>query len=126
MNLSKFVFLAGGFAASPWVFREVERLIGAQGLKLSRPDTTYVHCLRSVWPIYTWTRNKAVAVGAISHYLDHFVVGRIVRYTYGTPASVMFDPSDPEHRKRAHKMFLGITGQFQLDTFGATLFKVDK
>jgi hypothetical protein len=45
-------------------------------------------------------------VGAISHYLDHFVVGRIVRYTCGTPASVKFDLSDPEHRKRAHKMFL--------------------
>jgi len=38
-----FVFLAGGFGASPWLFREVGREIG---LKLSRPDTqTYVHLL---------------------------------------------------------------------------------
>ena len=65
-----------------------------------------------------------MAAGAISYYLDHFVVGRIIRYTYGTPASTMFDPSDPEHRRRADKMFLGITGQLQLDVFSPTLFKV--
>ena len=65
-----------------------------------------------------------MAVGAISHYLDHFVVGRIIRYTYGTPASIMFDSLDPEHRNRTDKMFLGITGQLQLDVFSPTLFKV--
>jgi hypothetical protein len=69
-------------------------------------------------------RNKAVAVGAVSYYLDRLVVGRIVRYTYGTPASIAFDPADPEHRKRTGKMFLGITGQLQLDAFSPTLFKV--
>ena len=66
-----------------------------------------------------------MAVGAISHYLDHFVVGRIIRYTYGTPASVMFDSSDPEHCNRSDKIFLGITGQLQLDIFSPTLFKVN-
>ena len=65
-----------------------------------------------------------MAVGAVSYYLDRFVVGRIIRYTYGTPASVTFDPSDPEHRRRSGKMFLAITGHFQLDVFSPTLFKV--
>lgn len=66
-----------------------------------------------------------MAVGAVSYYLDdHPVVGRIVRYTYGTPASTSFDKTDPEHLKRAEKMFLGITGQFQLNVFSPTLFKV--
>jgi len=65
-----------------------------------------------------------VAVGAVSYYLDHFVVGRIVRYTYGTPGSTTYDPSDPEHRKRAHKKYLGIIGEIQLDIFSPTLFKV--
>jgi len=65
-----------------------------------------------------------VAVGAISHYLDHFVVGRVVRYTYGIPDSVEYDPSDPEHRKRSHERYLGITGKFQLDIFSPILFKV--
>jgi len=102
------VFLAGGFAASPWLFRELGRKVGSQGLKVLRPDTH---------------TNKAVAAGVVSYYLDHFVVGRIVRYTYGTPAAIKYDPSDPEHRKRAHKKYMGITGILQLDAFSPTLFK---
>ncbi|KAF9650957.1 hypothetical protein BDM02DRAFT_3184899 [Thelephora ganbajun] len=103
-----FVFLAGGFGASPWIFQEVGRVIAAQGLKLSRPDTQ---------------TNKAVADGAVSYYLDHFVVGRIVRYTYGTQGSTGFNPLNPEHRRRAHKRYLGIIGEIQLDVFSPTLFK---
>jgi len=119
------VFLSGGFGASPWIFQEVGREIAVRGLKLSRPDThTYVCLFTSVRSIYVCTRSKAVAAGAISYYLDHFVVGRLVRYTYGTPASIPYDPSDPEHRKRAHKKYLGITGIPRLDIFSPTLFKV--
>ena len=65
-----------------------------------------------------------MAVGAISYYLDRIVVSRVVRYTYGTPGSVEYDHSDPEHRKRAQKRYLGITGEFQLDVFSPFLFKV--
>lgn len=65
-----------------------------------------------------------MAAGAISYYLDHFVVGRIVKYTYGIPGAVMYNSSDPEHRKRAHKKYLGIAGRIQLDSFNPTLFKV--
>jgi len=103
-----FVFIAGGFGASPWIFQEIGREIATQGLKLSRPDTH---------------TSKAVAAGAISYYVDRFVVGRLVRYTYGTPSSISFDPSDPEHRKRAQKRYLGITGELWLDIFTPTLFK---
>ena len=107
------------------MFQEVGREIATQGLRLSRPDAqTYVSPLPSVRPIYTSTRNKAVAVGAVSHYLDRFIVGRLVRYTYGTPGSVEYDPSDPEHRKRSHKKYLGLTGEIKLDVFSPTLFKV--
>ena len=69
-------------------------------------------------------RGKAVAVGAISYYLDHFVVSRILRCTYGTEASIDYDPSDPEHRRRSSKKYLGITGEIQIDVFSPTLFKV--
>jgi len=103
-----FVFIAGGFGASPWLFRQVKRDIATRRLKLLRPDTQ---------------TNKAVAVGAISYYLDHFVVGRIVRYTYGTPASTPYESSDPEHHKRAYKKYMGITGVLQLDIFAPSLFK---
>jgi len=65
-----------------------------------------------------------VAVGSISHYLDRFVVGRVVRYTYGTPGSVEYDPSDADHRKRSSKKYLAMTGDVQLDIFSPILFKV--
>ena len=61
--------------------------------------------------------------GAISYYLDHFVVGRLVRYTYGTPITTEYDPSDPEHSKRSHKRHLGVYG-LRLEIFNPTLFKV--
>lgn len=70
------------------------------------------------------TRSKAVAAGAIAYYLDHPVVRRIVRYTYGMPGSILYDPSDPEHRKREHKKHLGMAGKIQLDIFIPTLLKV--
>ena len=66
-----------------------------------------------------------MADGAVSYYLDKFVASRLVRYTYGTPASIMYDPSDPEHRGRSHKKYLGVAGGVRLDVFSPTLFKVD-
>jgi hypothetical protein len=69
-------------------------------------------------------RNKAVAIGAILHYLSHFAVGRLVGCTYGTLSSIEYDPSDPEHRKRSHKKYLGMTGEFQLDVFSPIVSKV--
>ena len=65
-----------------------------------------------------------MAVGAISYYLDQFVVGRLLRSTYGIPTSIDYDPSDPEHRRRSRKKYMGITGEYQLDTYTATLIKV--
>jgi hypothetical protein len=47
-----------------------------------------------------------------------------MRYTYGTPGSILYNPSDPEHRKRAQRKYLGPTGNKQLDIFSPTLFKV--
>ena len=55
--------------------------------------------------------NKAVAVGAVSFYVDHFVTGRISKYTYGVPCSTDYDPSDPEHIRREHKSFIDSMGE---------------
>jgi len=65
-----------------------------------------------------------MAVGAISYYLEHFAVGRLVGYTYGTLNSIEYDPSDSEHRKRSHKKYLGMTGEFQLEIFSPIIHKV--
>ena len=54
--------------------------------------------------------NKAVAVGAVSFYVDHFVTGRVSKFTYGTPCATSYKPSNPEHVKREHKSYLDPTG----------------
>ena len=55
-------------------------------------------------------RNKAVALGALSFYVDHFVIGRVSKFTYGTPCAVFYRPSDPEHVKREHMSYLNVAG----------------
>ena len=55
--------------------------------------------------------NKAVAVGAVSFYLNHFVTGRISKFTYGTTYNTLYQPSDPEHVKREHKSYLNPVGE---------------
>ena len=44
--------------------------------------------------------NKAVADGAISYYVDHFVQTRVSRLTYGSRIQLDYDPNNPEHQKR--------------------------
>lgn len=69
-------------------------------------------------------RNKAVADGSVSYYLDHFVVGRIVKHTYGIPVGILFDPEDPEHQKRRREKYISASGQYRLKAFCPTNFKV--
>ena len=56
-------------------------------------------------------RNKAVAIGAVSHYVDHFVTSRISKFTYGVACNTPYDHSDAEHRRRSHKTFVNAMGQ---------------
>ena len=60
--------------------------------------------------IFVTHSNKAVAVGAVSFYLDRFVAGRISKFTYGAPCDALFDPSNPEHVKRGRKSYVDPAG----------------
>ena len=42
--------------------------------------------------------------------MDHFVTGRIAKFTYGAPSSASYQPLDPEHIKREHKAWLDPAG----------------
>ena len=44
--------------------------------------------------------NKAVADGAISYYVDHFVQTRVSKLTYGSRVGFYYDPNVPEHQNR--------------------------
>ena len=45
--------------------------------------------------------NKAVADGAISYYVGHFVQSRVSKLTYGSRVDFDYDPNNPEHQKRS-------------------------
>jgi hypothetical protein len=57
--------------------------------------------------------NKAVADGAISYYIDHFVQTRVSKLTYGSKGSVDYDSNKAEHRKR--KTFIAVSGVKRID-----------
>ena len=70
-------------------------------------------------------RNKAVADGAISFYLDHCVQTRVSRYTYGHFCSTTYNPYDPEHVKRERYTYISLGGKKRVkDSFSIILPKV--
>ncbi|KAJ3840341.1 hypothetical protein F5878DRAFT_73983 [Lentinula raphanica] len=90
------VFLAGGFSASDWLFSRLENELGDDGLIVSRPDAHL---------------NKAVADGALSYYLDHFVSARKARFTFGTECSTTYNPLDIEHIRRQSTVNTSLSGR---------------
>ncbi|KDR67667.1 hypothetical protein GALMADRAFT_257920 [Galerina marginata CBS 339.88] len=77
------VVLVGGFSASDWLFERVRESLEPLHLKVLRPESQ---------------PNKAVADGAISFYLDHFVRNRVSKFAYGM-FGVTYNPTIKEHKK---------------------------
>jgi len=105
--------LVGGFAASDWLFSRLKETLEPRGLSFCRPDRhVYVRSfflLANNCSLYN--RNKAVADGAISFYLDHFVATRISRFSYGTSCVATFDPSDIDHVIRSSTTDYSCSGE---------------
>ncbi|KII95456.1 hypothetical protein PLICRDRAFT_170106 [Plicaturopsis crispa FD-325 SS-3] len=93
------VFLVGGFAASDWLFSQLQAYLGPLGLDFCRPDSHV---------------NKAVADGAVSFYIDHFVSVRVARTTYGTDCNITYDAQNPDHRSRSHQVYVDVDGTSRL------------
>lgn len=85
----KSVFLVGGYAASPWLFSQLQERLKALKIVVSRPDTQ---------------TSKAVADGAIGFYCDHHVSARVSKFMYGVEFLRQLDPSDPDHVARKEKL----------------------
>jgi len=77
------VWLVGGFAASPWLFTQLRDRLAADGITVFRPDSN---------------TSKAVAEGAISYYLDHWVTARIARFSTGVVYYELYDEDSAEHK----------------------------
>ncbi|EIN07326.1 hypothetical protein PUNSTDRAFT_136011 [Punctularia strigosozonata HHB-11173 SS5] len=85
-GLVKSVFLVGGFAASPWLLKSLQGHFSGNGVTISRPDGHTA---------------KAVAEGAVLYHLDHLVISRVARFTYGTYVLRDYDSRDSGHAKRS-------------------------
>ncbi|KAH0833016.1 hypothetical protein J3R83DRAFT_12001 [Lanmaoa asiatica] len=89
------VWLVGGFAASPWLFTQLQE----------RPRTHEDHCQptrqSNVNPSH-WS--KAVADGALGFYCDHHVSARVSKFMYGVEYLREFDHNDPEHVARKERL----------------------
>ncbi|KZP28411.1 hypothetical protein FIBSPDRAFT_927551 [Athelia psychrophila] len=90
------VFLVGMFAASDWLFSQLQAHLTQQGITLSRPDSHV---------------NKAIADGAMEFYLDHRMSERVSSKTYGMKCSTIFNKDDPEHRARKLTLYAGASGR---------------
>ncbi|PCH42423.1 hypothetical protein WOLCODRAFT_89826 [Wolfiporia cocos MD-104 SS10] len=86
----KSVWLVGGFAASPWLFSQLQERLSLLNVTVSRPDTQ---------------TSKAVADGAIGFYCDHHVSARMSKFMYGVEYLREFDSNDEEHVAREHRLF---------------------
>ncbi|KAI0091316.1 hypothetical protein BDY19DRAFT_984231 [Irpex rosettiformis] len=86
----KSVWLVGGFAASPWLFSQLQERLAPLGVTVSRPDSQ---------------TSKAVADGAIGFYCDHHVSARVSKFMYGVEYLRTYDPNDEEHVARKHRLF---------------------
>jgi len=70
-------------------------------------------------------RNKAVADGAISFYLDHFVAARVSKFAYGVEVSRRYQPWNAEHVRRNGQTYMGVTGHRMIEgIFDTVLPKV--
>ncbi|KAF8972184.1 hypothetical protein BDZ97DRAFT_1650258 [Flammula alnicola] len=83
------VFLVGGYAASPWLFGQLQERLRPLQITVSRPDTQ---------------TSKAVADGAIGFYCDHHVSARMSKFMYGVEFLRELNMNDPDHVARKEKL----------------------
>jgi hypothetical protein len=70
-------------------------------------------------------RSKAVADGAVSFRLEHFVSMRVARTTLGTDCGLPFDSTNPQHLRRIRNLRVFPSGnKYVPDAFDVILAKV--
>ena len=74
---------------------------------------------RAITPVIA--RNKAVSIGAVSYYVDHFVTTRIAKFTCGSPCNTAYNSSDPEHIQRFDNSYVDAMGNRWVSGFFRTM-----
>lgn len=88
-DMVKSVWLVGGFAASPWLFSQLQERLASLKIRVSRPDSQ---------------TSKAVADGALGFYCDHHVSARVSKFMYGVEYLREYDPNDSDHVARKDRL----------------------
>ena len=60
-------------------------------------------------------RNKAVADGAVSFCIDHYVTARVSKFALGINCYIPYDTKNPEHTSRSPDKFVGLDGNPKID-----------
>ncbi|KAH8117839.1 hypothetical protein DFH11DRAFT_1503934 [Phellopilus nigrolimitatus] len=96
-NAKTSVWLVGGFASSAYLLKRLDSCLGPEGVSIQRPDTNLA---------------KAVANGAVLHFLDHLVTSRVCPASYGTTCLIPYNPLLPDHRERSDLLQTGTEGAY--------------
>ncbi|KAF9267818.1 hypothetical protein L218DRAFT_970647 [Marasmius fiardii PR-910] len=88
-GLIKSIFLVGGYAASAWLFAQLQERLKPLNVTVSRPDSQ---------------TSKAVADGAIGFFCDHHVSARMSKFMYGVEYLREYKADDPEHAMRKDRL----------------------
>jgi hypothetical protein len=59
-------------------------------------------------------RNKAVADGAVSFCIDHYVTARVSKFAFGTDCCLFYNANNPEHTSRSDKKFIDLAGDVMI------------
>ncbi|KIL64030.1 hypothetical protein M378DRAFT_163749 [Amanita muscaria Koide BX008] len=103
----KHVLLVGGFGRSQYLYAKLSDHFNSRGIVVLRPDITHL--------------NKAVADGAVSWYLDHYVS----THSYEVIAGHLLDPADPDHLDRENTQVTQATGESYIAGVFSTILEMD-
>ncbi|KIL54718.1 hypothetical protein M378DRAFT_92022 [Amanita muscaria Koide BX008] len=105
----KTVLLVGGFARSDYLFSQLSSYFNGRSVSIVRADIMHL--------------NKAVADGAVSYYLDHYVTARVSKNSYGVEISALSDFTDPEHARRRNTKVMQPDGRYYIPGGFSTILK---
>jgi hypothetical protein len=72
---------------------------------------SFTICSRFHFLIFSGLRNKAVADGAVSFYLDHYVTVRVASFNYGVICAEPFNNANPAHLRRLSTLITRPSGR---------------
>ena len=117
--------IVGRFAASDWLFTKVYELLSPLGLNIVHPENNLWVLFKVKTTVPFILKKKQSCFGWHDFILPrpawHFVRTRVSKVTYGSFCNILYDPRDPDHRSRSHKVYSLVSGEERIS--GASIKK---